>query len=90
VVKNSATSEWLRQISKVLHADWNPIGCDVPEDEYDSYAGPIATLLMKDAPDADIAAYLDRVEREMIRFDGALPSNRFAKVIAALKAIPRH
>jgi hypothetical protein len=79
--------EWLARINSVLRSEWDPIGCGVPEDEYESYAGPVAALLLKDAPDSDIAAYLDRVETGAMGLGPALSSDRFKNVIAALRAL---
>jgi hypothetical protein len=47
-----------RSVRKVLWEDWDPIGCGVPQDEYDEYAGPVLRLLMEGKPGADIADYL--------------------------------
>jgi hypothetical protein len=82
-----STREWLLQINQVLHKEWNPIAGGVPEDEYESYAGPIATLLLKGASDSELAAYLDRAETESMGLGGSLPSDRFRVVIAALRAL---
>jgi hypothetical protein len=60
--QRKAAREYLHQVGMVLHTEWNPIGGDVPRDEYDAYAGPVASLLLKNAPDEEIAAYLDHVE----------------------------
>jgi hypothetical protein len=46
------------EIRKILHQDWDPIGCGVPEDEYDSYIWPVYGLLMRGAGRDEIASYL--------------------------------
>ena len=79
--------EWLRRINNDLHSEWNPIGCDVPKDEYESYAGPVATLLLKGAPDSEIAAYLFHVETETMGLNGAFLPDQFKGVIMALRAL---
>jgi hypothetical protein len=33
------------QVRRILWEDWDPIGCGVPEDEYDSYAPGVIRLL---------------------------------------------
>jgi hypothetical protein len=79
--------EWLKRINHVLHSEWDPIGCGVPEDEYESYAGPLATLLLKGAPDEEVAAYLYQVETETMGLNPVLPPDKFKSVIVALKAL---
>ena len=37
------------QVRAILHDEWDPIGCGVPEDEYDSYAWPVLALLQRGA-----------------------------------------
>src|SRR5437660_5474800 len=32
-------------VRAILMEEWDPIGCGVPDDEYDAYVGPIATML---------------------------------------------
>ncbi len=32
-------------VRAILMEEWDPIGCGVPDDEYDAYMGPIATML---------------------------------------------
>ncbi|MCR6645082.1 MAG: hypothetical protein NVV62_11565 [Terricaulis sp.] len=47
-----------RAINQILWRDWDPIGCGVPEDEYESYVWPIYELLIGRKPRAEIEAYL--------------------------------
>jgi len=49
-------------IRSVLMAEWDPIGCGVPEDEYDSYIPAIYRLMQACASIDDLAAYLQEVE----------------------------
>ena len=52
-------------IREVLMSHWDPIGVhDVPEaqDEYDSYIGPLYTLIEKGASDKNIAEKLLSIE----------------------------
>lgn len=44
-------AEKIEAITKVLHKDWDPIGCGVPEDEYESYA-PRVVRIIEEARDA--------------------------------------
>ena len=53
------------QIRKILLADWDPIGIrNEPgaQDEYDSYVGPLHTLLAGGAPPSKIAEHLAHIE----------------------------
>lgn len=47
-----------RKVQSILHGEWDPIGCGVPLDEYDSYAWPVLKLLRAGAPRAELEAYL--------------------------------
>jgi hypothetical protein len=81
------TRDWLRQINEVLRKKWNPIRGGVPDDEYQSYVGPIATMLLNGTRDSELAAYLNHVETEVMGLGGSLPLDRFTTVIAALRAL---
>lgn len=48
----------LKRINAILRQDWNPIGFPVPDDEYDSYAPPILRLLLADADETALTAWL--------------------------------
>lgn len=54
------------EIRKILWVDWDPIGCGVPEDEYDDYVGPVYALLRDGADRAAIHAYLMATASETI------------------------
>lgn len=45
-------------VRKILHGTWDPIGCGVPEDEYDTYLWPVLDLLKRGAPAEEVKAYL--------------------------------
>jgi len=51
-------------IRAVLWRDWDPIGCGVPEDEYDSYIPDVMNLLRERATPAAIEAYLRETAAE--------------------------
>jgi len=53
-------------IRTILWRDWDPIGCGVPEDEYDDYVGPVYELLKRGADRARIHAYLLETATETI------------------------
>lgn len=72
-------------IRKILHQDWDPIGCGVPEDEYDSYLWPVLRLLQDGAARDDIADYLRTAARESMSC--TVPEQRLSLVLDALMAL---
>jgi hypothetical protein len=54
--------ELVKAIRDVLLRDWDPIGCGVPEDEYDSYIPSILNLLLQGADAQQISDYLHTLE----------------------------
>ena len=52
-------------ISLWLHEHWDPIGCGVPEDEYDSYALPLCGMLFHGASAEEVAARLSEFQDMM-------------------------
>lgn len=80
-------------VSTVLHEHWNPIGCDVPEDEYDSYAPFVTALLRETSQDnADergekarvIASFLGWARHEMMGLRGGTDAVDAATATALL------
>jgi hypothetical protein len=63
------------QLRELLNKEWAPIGFVglLPDDEYDSYLGPLSHLLRRGATAADVAAHLRdlrvRVITEMAKDD---------------------
>lgn len=47
-----------RAINQILWRDWDPIGCGVPEDEYDLFVWPVYKLLIDGVARDEVAAYL--------------------------------
>jgi len=47
-----------KAINTILWKDWDPIGCGVPEDEYEGYVWPVYKLLIEGARREDVANYL--------------------------------
>jgi hypothetical protein len=84
----SAVKAWMKAINSVLHREWAPIAGEPPEDEYESYVGSLAAMLLKHAPDADLLAYLEWAEVENIGLGGPFARERAEKVIASLRALP--
>jgi hypothetical protein len=56
-------------VRKILWEDWDPIGCGVPEDEYDSYATPVVHLILR-RRSAEIAGYLHEVRTILMGLSG--------------------
>ncbi len=75
----------LRAVNTVLWRDWDPIGCGVPEDEYESYAPEVVRLLTEDAPAGEIAAYLRETAAGMM--STSVPERQLADVVAKLMAL---
>lgn len=80
------------EIRWILLHEWDPIGIrEEPgaQDEYDSYVGPICTLLAAGTPPSRIAEHLARIEREMMGL-GDPPEDRLpvAMKLCALDVAP--
>jgi hypothetical protein len=69
------------QVQAILHRDWDPIGCGVPLDEYDSYAWPVVKLLMAKAPREDLEQYLREAAAGMM---SPVPEKRLRDVVDRL------
>ena len=74
-----------RAINTRLWRDWDPIGCGVPEDEYESYVWPVYKLLIDGAPREDVVAYLRWAADENITCP--VPENRLQAVVDKLMAL---
>jgi hypothetical protein len=46
------------KVRAILHGEWDPIGCGVPDDEYDSYAWPVLAMLRRKADRSEVEVYL--------------------------------
>lgn len=75
----------LRAVNTVLWRDWDPIGCGVPEDEYESYAPEVVRLLTEGALAGEIAAYLRETAAGMM--STSVPERQLADVVAKLMAL---
>lgn len=74
-----------REVQAILHRDWDPIGCGVPLDEYDSYAWPVLKLLQERAPRAEVESYLRTVAMEAM--SSPVPEERLQAVVDSLLAL---
>ncbi len=82
---NRDTKAEVRAINTILWRDWDPIGCGVPEDEYEGYVWPVYKLLIDGAPEEDVAAYLRCVADEKITV--SVSEEKLAPVVAKLMAL---
>lgn len=74
-----------RLINSILWTDWDPIGCGVPKDEYESYVWPVYKLLIDGAPREDVVAYLRWAADEAMT--SPVPENRLQAVVDKLMAL---
>ena len=51
-------------IRKILISDWDPIGCGVPDDEYDDYIGGIYSLIQRQVSVDELTLHLDKLESD--------------------------
>lgn len=66
--------ELLRRVDEVLHYVWDPIdvaGTPEARDEYDSCAPHVFSMLIHNAPSADIAQFLVTTETETMGLSGS-------------------
>jgi hypothetical protein len=72
-------------IRRILMAEWDPIGCGVPDDEYDSYIPRIYTLLQQGISIRDLAIHLRKLEAGAMGLEGRPEINpRVAKLLVEL------
>ena len=64
--------------------EWDPIGCGVPYDEYDSYSGPIVSMLDHEKEKEEIVEYLRSICEEHIGISPH-PKERAEKIVDDLK-----
>ena len=62
LVKKSPDKSDVDAIRKILMSEWDPIGCGVPDDEYDSYIPRIYRLIQEGNTVDQLAAYLYKLE----------------------------
>lgn len=63
-------------VRRVLMSEWNPIGFEVPNDEYDSYIPVIYRLLQERVSVDTLAAHLEKIETEQIGLSARPDVNR--------------
>lgn len=82
-MKQNDPYELVKPIHDVLFRDWDPIGCGVPEDEYDSYIPSILNLLLQGADPQRIADRLYTLETVSM----GLPGDRERSMRVAAKLL---
>jgi hypothetical protein len=71
-----------KQVQGILHSAWDPIGCGVPRDEYDSYAWRVLELLQRNAAREEIESYLRWAADEAM--NAPVPAERLSAVVDRL------
>jgi hypothetical protein len=73
------SSNWkgdVEVIRRILISEWDPIGCGVPEDEYDNYIPVIYRLMQVPVGVADLAIHLAQLETEQMGLPARPDVNR--------------
>lgn len=73
------------QVRAILHGEWDPVGCGVPVDEYDSYAWPVLAMLQRKADRGEVEAYLRWAADEAMQ--SPVSEERLALVLSRLMAL---
>lgn len=84
-VTRHAMRDLMRAVNTILWRDWDPIGCGVPEDEYESYVPEVVRLLTAGASAGEIAAHLRETAAGMMSV--YVPERKLADVVALLMAL---
>jgi hypothetical protein len=92
-IDRKALLVWLRQVRDVLNRDWDPIGVyhglggdDWPESEYEHYASEIAGMISRNATDAELVDYLERIEVEWMS-QGPFDRDRAMRAMEVVTAL---
>ena len=73
------------KVRAILHTDWDPIGCGVPLDEYDSYAWPVLAQRQRRAGRGEVETYLRWAADEAM--SSPVPPSRLSAVLDKLMAL---
>lgn len=85
--RSRAATSWLKQINSVLNTEWAPIAGSPPDDEYESYAARLGSMILAGNPDARLLSYLEWAEVENMGLGGPFARERAEKVVAALRSL---
>jgi hypothetical protein len=84
-IDKAAVRKFVREVRDIMNRDWDPIG-GCPEDEYQSYAGHVAGMVLQGTTDEELLNYLEWAEVE--HMGGArLDRRRAERVIAAVRGL---
>ena len=66
--KEKRVAEIQDSIRQIFYREWDPIGVSgsAPEDEYDSYIGPVYRILSGSRSEQELIDFLFRTERDTI------------------------
>jgi len=67
-LRDKRAAEIQDSIRQILYREWDPIGVSgsAPDDEYDSYIGPVYRILSGSRSEQELIEYLFRTERDTI------------------------
>lgn len=74
-----------RGVRRILWQDWDPIGCGVPEDEYDGYVPGVVRLLQDGARRAAVESHLRELATETLACE--VDEARLASAVDKLMAL---
>jgi hypothetical protein len=75
MISRSEQRRLYKAINVVLWTDWDPIGCGVPEDEYDSYVPRILGMLIGKVDKHRLAQHLHTLETVDMGLSGNMERN---------------
>ena len=78
----------INSIREILFQEWDPLNVDgavKPQDEYDSYIGPVLKLLESNPTLGQISGFLREIETKQLR--GASSEERISKAASSLKTL---
>ncbi len=64
------------EIRRVLMSEWDPIGCGVPEDEYDRYIPVIYHFMQEHVATEVLASHLEKLETQSMGLSARPEVNR--------------
>lgn len=84
-IDQDASRDWRKRLRDLLNTEWDPIGCNCPEDEYDSYCGKVASMVRTEASDQELFDYLNWAETKNMGLPG--DPDRLHRVIALIREL---